>query len=102
MIHNKYNDAIIYGFYKNNELIYIGSTTKTLHTRVIEHRCNAKKKGHRLVYKEIDWNQLDARIMERVACQTKLELLQHESRWILEHKPRCNQRLPCKYLATQV
>lgn len=81
---NKYLDGKIYKLIcKKEKLIYIGSTTRTLNSRLSEHK--QLKKSNTCVSKKIIENgNYEIILLEMFPCMCKRELEQREQEWMNE------------------
>ena len=96
---NKYNQSKIYKIISpDSNLIYVGSTTRTLKERLQQHNSNYKSylkgKHHYLSsYELIKTGNFEIILLEEVSCETNEELLKRE-RYYIEINSCCNKCIP--------
>lgn len=80
---------------KNEELVYIGSTTTTLQRRLIQHRCDAKyiNLSSKLLFE--NGENVIIELVENFPCNSKKELLYRERFWV-QNTLCINQTLPIR------
>ena len=89
----------VYGLFHDDVAFYVGSTVKSLATRLWHHKANMLKFPHRCVYQfmaRVGSNNVEIRLLERVACDSRDTLLAAERRHIYAqntHIAGCNQRI---------
>ena len=76
--------------HKDKDKVYVGSTTRELHERFLEHKSRHKSfdktKKQANLYKNIEcWNDWYIELYEEYSCKTKRELEEREKEVILEH-----------------
>lgn len=83
-----YSNGKIYTIRCKNDdsLIYVGSTTQTLSTRLGEHKKMSKKHPNILLYKTIndDWSNWFIELYELYPCNSRIELNKREGEIIRE------------------
>ena len=81
-VNNKYSKGKIYKIIckTDHDLIYIGSTIKTLKQRWYQHKYNAKKCPESYFYKTVDndWDNFEIILIEKYPCGSKNELEKKE------------------------
>lgn len=100
MATNRYDNGKIYRLVNSvdNEE-YVGSTCGKLSKRLFVHKCHAKEKIGRRVYKhlnEIGWENVEIVLVEEYPCENKMELERRERYWIEELKPSLNMCIPTR------
>ena len=87
-----YQHGKIYKLHSNNlpDILYIGSTVKTLNERLSIHVCNAKRFNYasRQIIEAGDYHMDE---LEAFPCTSNLELWKREQHWMDKHVC-CNQR----------
>ena len=98
-----YGNAKIYKIVRlsDDELIYVGSTTKQyLSSRLAEHKDKAKRCPNRKVYKSINenggWENHQIVLIELCACNSKDEMHKKERENIVLLKPIANIQIPTR------
>ena len=86
---NKYSNASIYTIrnYKDDSLIYVGSTISPIHKRLCCHKNNCKNGKSGSLYKHItdnDWSDWYLELYERFPCNDRAELCKREGEVIRE------------------
>jgi len=100
---NKYNHSKIYKIISSKtDLIYIGSTTKTLAQRLASHKYDYKKnknddKKYLSSFKLLELEDYEILLLESINCNNKDELRAKEREWIEKLKNECvNLRIPTR------
>lgn len=80
---NKYSNASIYTIrnYKDDSLIYVGSTISPIHKRLCTHKNNCKNGRPGSLYSHIidnDWSDWYLELYERFPCNDRAELCRRE------------------------
>ncbi len=86
---NKYSNASIYTIrnYKDDSLIYVGSTISPIHKRLCCHKANCKNGRSGSLYSHIidnDWSDWYLELYERFPCNDRAELCKREGEVIRE------------------
>lgn len=95
-----YNNGKIYKITSpSTKKIYIGSTTKDIERRLIEHKCNYKKylKGnfkYCTSYEVIKYQDSKVELIENVNCDNKIDLFEIERKYIITLDNVCNKVIP--------
>ena len=89
-----YQNAIIYKITCNTTgLVYIGSTTTTLHKRMICHKCKSNKSKSKIIIIENNYSSI---VLEKYPCNSKKELGIRE-RYYIETTPNTiNKHIPTR------
>lgn len=86
---NRYSNASIYTIrnYKDDSLIYVGSTISPIHKRLCSHKANCKNGKPGSLYSHIidnDWSDWYLELYERFPCNDRAELCKREGEVIRE------------------
>lgn len=89
-----YKNGKIYKLMMGKNIVYVGSTLKTLKKRKKAHISKSKEKPNRKVYKHINqnggFNKVKIKLIEKYPCNTKQELFTREDHYINLLKPLTN------------
>lgn len=81
----------------DEEEMYVGSTTTSLKTRIMNHqRTNTRNKLHEY-FDTIGWNYAQISLIEDYPCSSKKDLLKKERDWYNEINPTLNERRPYRF-----
>jgi hypothetical protein len=86
---NKYSNASIYTIrnYKDDSLIYVGSTISPIHKRLCSHKSHCRNGKSGSLYNHIidnDWSDWYLELYERFPCNDRAELCKREGEVIRE------------------
>jgi hypothetical protein len=86
---NRYGNASIYTIrnYKDDSLIYVGSTISPIHKRLCSHKANCRNGRSGSLYNHIidnDWSDWYLELYERFPCNDRAELCKREGEVIRE------------------
>lgn len=100
-MNEKYLKGKIYSIknINNPDMIYIGSTTETLGTRLSKHKHDCRFYNKRTsLYKHItnnDWTDWEMNLLKDYPCASKIDLEREESRIILSYNKVLNKKKYC-------
>lgn len=79
---------------RNDEILYVGNTSKGLYERLNDHMKKSRETRKSLpVYASIDdWDYIDIVLIENFPCNSFKELHKREDELIDKYKPKCNRK----------
>ena len=94
----RYENGIVYMLTKkdDNTIYYVGSTVKTLQSRIINHKHDSKRYPNRYLYIEVNkigWDMFKFDVIEKLPCDDLQTLRKREQFYANELKPLFNTKV---------
>ena len=94
---NKYANGKIYKITNlTGDIIYVGSTIRSIQRRFNDHRIDLKRRNTKFHkhLKDNGFDNFEIELIENHKCSSRTELLERETYYIKQLKPLCNVNLP--------